>query len=248
MGLISGDDAKAATARGAAATNTTDALAAEAGPALPWLSQFVILLKRCFLAHRLDLVDPMLLANMFSVMLLSAALWSGQGSKRPRTETSVRDISGLLFLSCVYWAFQLMILALYTFPADRVVVTKERAAGLYSISAYFLARTSVDTLTTVLMSPDPIIDLLLRRGPATVGRRLAFAHAISELTMCPLRGTVHRRVDHEFEARYDITNGLHAGDDDVRRVLRARRAYVAQVVRRLEFHALRVRRAPQGRI
>jgi len=32
-------------------------------------------------------------------------------------------------------------------------VTKERAAGLYSISAYFLARTSVDTLTTVLMSP-----------------------------------------------------------------------------------------------
>ena len=87
----------------------------------------------------------------------------------------------MLFLSCVYWAFQLMILALYTFPADRVVVTKERAAGLYSISAYFLARTSVDTLTTVLMSPLLITNLLLRRGPATVGRRLAFAHAISEL-------------------------------------------------------------------
>jgi ABC-type multidrug transport system ATPase subunit len=153
MEVICGDDAKASTIREAAATTSTISISEEAGPALPWLSQFIILLKRCFLAHRLDLVDPMLLANMFSVMLLSAALWSGQGSKRPRTETSVRDISGLLFLSCVYWAFQLMILALYTFPADRVVVTKERAAGLYSISAYFLARTSVDTLTTVLMSP-----------------------------------------------------------------------------------------------
>ncbi|CAH0364424.1 unnamed protein product [Pelagomonas calceolata] len=153
MEVICGDDAKQATAREAAATTGTISISEEAGPALPWLSQFIILLKRCFLAHRLDLVDPMLLANMFSVMLLSATLWSGQGSKRPRTETSVRDISGLLFLSPVYWAFQLMILALYTFPADRVVVTKERAAGLYSISAYFLARTSVDTLTIVLMSP-----------------------------------------------------------------------------------------------
>jgi len=153
MEVICGDDAKQASTREAAATTGTIITTEEAGPALPWLSQFIILLKRCFLAHRLDLVDPMLLANMFSVMLLSATLWSGQGSKRPRTETSVRDISGLLFLSPVYWAFQLMILALYTFPADRVVVTKERAAGLYSISAYFLARTSVDTLTTVLMSP-----------------------------------------------------------------------------------------------
>jgi len=152
MEVICGDDAKQATSHVEATTGTA-ILTEEAGPALPWCSQFIILLKRCFLAHRLDLVDPMLLANMFSVMLLSAALWSGQGSKRPRTETSVRDISGLLFLSPVYWAFQLMILALYTFPADRVVVTKERAAGLYSISAYFLARTSVDTLTTVLMSP-----------------------------------------------------------------------------------------------
>ena len=94
MGLIS-DDAKAATARGAAATNTTDALAAEAGPALPWLSQFVILLKRCFLAHRLDLVDPMLLANMFSVMLLSAALWSGQGQQETENRDVGADISGI---------------------------------------------------------------------------------------------------------------------------------------------------------
>merc|ERR1711871_415458 len=120
MEVICGDDAKASTVREAAATTGTISISEEAGPALPWLSQFIILLKRCFLAHRLDLVDPMLLANMFSVMLLSAVLWSGQGSKRPRTETSVRDISGLLFLSPVYWAFQLMILALYTFPADRV--------------------------------------------------------------------------------------------------------------------------------
>ena len=151
--VICGDDIKKTTTSDAIATTTGYAIVKEAEAALPWLAQFRILLKRCFLAHRLDLVDPMLLANMFSVSLLMAALWAGTASKRHRTETSVQDVSGLLFLSCVYWAFQLMIIALYTFPADRVVVTKERAAGLYSVSAYFVARTTIDTVTSCLLAP-----------------------------------------------------------------------------------------------
>jgi len=128
---------------------------ADAGPdaPLPWRRQYALLLRRCFLAHRLDLVDPMFMANVFSIMILATCLWSGEAAKRPRDETSVRDAAGLLFLAPVYWAFQIMITSLQTFPPDFDVVTKERAAGLYSISAYFVARTSIDTVTSCLLSP-----------------------------------------------------------------------------------------------
>ena len=211
-----------------------DAPAAEAGPALPWLSQFVILLKRCFLAHRLDLVDPMLLANMFSVMLLSAAL---VGPREQATEN--RNFStghlGTVVFECVYWAFQLMILALYTFPADRVVVTKERAAGVV-FDQRLLFRKDVgghaDHRPHVAFT---FVDLLLRRGlrPSEVGWHLLTLFLNS---LCAhSAGLMYWRVDHESEKSYYITNGLHAGDDDVRRVLRARRAYMAEMVWRFEF-------------
>merc|ERR1711924_446344 len=229
MEVICGDDAKQATSHVEATTGTIS-ITEEAGPALPWLSQFIILLKRCFLAHRLDLVDPMLLANMFSVMLLSAALWSGQGSKRPRTETSVRDISGLLFLSPVYWAFQLMILALYTFPADRVVVTKERAAGVFDQRLLL----SKDVRGHAYHRPhvaSTFAHLLLCCWFKAIRGRLAFTDTVFKFIMCPLRGIMYWRVDHESETSDNFTDRLHAGDDDVRRILRARRADLAEVVR-----------------
>ena len=120
---------------------------------LPWTKQYEILLRRNWLAHRLDLVDPMFLFNICSITLLCALLWHGRAGTRPRTESSVEDTGGLLFLQPVYWGFQLMIQALFAFPPSRLVLTKERAAGLYSVSAFFLARTTVDSLTAALISP-----------------------------------------------------------------------------------------------
>merc|ERR1719424_1538115 len=58
--VICGDDIKKTTTSDAIATTTGYAIVKDAEAALPWLAQFRILLKRCFLAHRLDLVDPML--------------------------------------------------------------------------------------------------------------------------------------------------------------------------------------------
>ena len=94
---------------------------ADVGPdaPLPWRRQYALLLRRCFLAHRLDLVDPMFMANVFSIMILATCLWSGEAAKRPRDETSVRDAAGLLFLAPVYWAFQIMITSLQTYGARR---------------------------------------------------------------------------------------------------------------------------------
>ncbi|KAH8055663.1 ATPase [Aureococcus anophagefferens] len=114
---------------------------------------YAILFRRSWLAHRLDLIDPMFLANIGSITLLCAALWSGRAAVRPRTDASVEDTVGLLFLQPVYWGFQMMIQALFAFPPAHDVLVKERAAGLYSVSAFFCARTTVDTVSACLVSP-----------------------------------------------------------------------------------------------
>lgn len=123
------------------------------GPRLPWRRQCAILARRSFLAHRLDLVDAMFLANIAAITSLCALLWAGSAAKRPRTEAGVEDVVGLLFFQPVYWGFQLMVQALFAFPPAMTVLTKERSAGLYSISAYFVARTTLDTLTAACISP-----------------------------------------------------------------------------------------------
>lgn len=47
----------------------------------------------------------------------------------------------------------MMIQALFAFPPAHDVLVKERAAGLYSVSAFFCARTTVDTVSACLVSP-----------------------------------------------------------------------------------------------
>ena len=76
-----------------------------------------------------------------------------------------------------------------------------------------------------------LVDLLLRGWFKAIRGRLAPAHFVFKFIVCPLRGIMYWRVDHESETSDNFTDRLHARDDDVRRVLRARRADVAEVVR-----------------
>ncbi len=41
------------------------------------------------------------------------------------------------------------LLTINSFPSERVLVLRERAAGTYFVSAYFLAKTTAETLTTL---------------------------------------------------------------------------------------------------
>ena len=151
--LCTGDFDAVAKAPAVAAVAVAVAAPAADGGVLPWTAQYAILFRRSWLAHRLDLIDPMFLANIGSITLLCAALWSGRAGVRPRTDASVEDTVGLLFLQPVYWGFQMMIQALFAFPPAHDVLVKERAAGLYSVSAFFCARTTVDTVSACLVSP-----------------------------------------------------------------------------------------------
>lgn len=127
--------------------------ALEASRPLTWWQETRILAKRSYLAHRFDVLDSMFLLNVCSITACSTLLWWGIAARRPRSSRDVEDIAGLLFFQLVYWGFQMMIVALFAFPAAIDVIKKERAAGLYRISAFAVARTAVDSATAALIAP-----------------------------------------------------------------------------------------------
>lgn len=52
--------------------------------------------------------------------------------------------TGLLFFYSSFWAFYPVFEAVFTFPQERLMLTKERAAGMYRLTSYFMARTAGD--------------------------------------------------------------------------------------------------------
>jgi ABC-type multidrug transport system permease subunit len=52
--------------------------------------------------------------------------------------------SGLLFFIGVFWGYFPLFTAIFTFPIERSIMAKERAADMYRVSAYFMARTLSD--------------------------------------------------------------------------------------------------------
>lgn len=52
--------------------------------------------------------------------------------------------AGLLFFIAVFWGFFPVFTAIFTFPQERAMLSKERAADMYRLSAYFVARTTSD--------------------------------------------------------------------------------------------------------
>lgn len=66
--------------------------------------------------------------------------------------------AGLLFFIAVFWGFFPVFTAIFTFPQERAMLTKERAVDMYKLSAYFMARTTSDMPLDLLL---PIIFLLI---------------------------------------------------------------------------------------
>lgn len=51
---------------------------------------------------------------------------------------------GLLFFMAGFWGFFPMSQAIFTFPPERKILAKERASGMYRLSAYFMSRIIAD--------------------------------------------------------------------------------------------------------
>ncbi|KAJ6698496.1 ABC TRANSPORTER G FAMILY MEMBER 22 [Salix purpurea] len=66
--------------------------------------------------------------------------------------------AGLLFFIAVFWGFFPVFTTIFTFPQERAMLSKERAADMYRLSAYFLARTTSDLPLDLIL---PVLFLLV---------------------------------------------------------------------------------------
>ncbi|PKA62129.1 ABC transporter G family member 22 [Apostasia shenzhenica] len=146
-----------------------------------WRQQFCILFCRGLKERKHDYLSWMRITQVITTAIILGLLWWQSNSTTP---TALQDQylkayqekgspgklcfptlsvnfflqAGLLFFIAVFWGFFPVFTAIFTFPQERAMLNKERAVGMYRLSAYFMARTTSDLPLDLFL---PIIFLLI---------------------------------------------------------------------------------------
>ncbi|XVF55922.1 hypothetical protein PTKIN_Ptkin06aG0074700 [Pterospermum kingtungense] len=120
-----------------------------------WWQQYCILFCRGIKERRHDYFSWLRITQVLSTAIILGLLWWQSDSKSSRGR---QDQAGLLFFIAVFWGFFPVFTAIFTFPQERAMLSKERAADMYRLSAYFLARTTSDLPLDMIL---PVLFLLV---------------------------------------------------------------------------------------
>ncbi|KAG5151133.1 hypothetical protein JHK84_027605 [Glycine max] len=120
-----------------------------------WDEQFSILFWRGIKERRHDYFSWLRITQVLSTAVILGLLWWQSDTKNPK---DLQDQAGLLFFIAVFWGFFPVFTAIFTFPQERAMLSKERAADMYRLSAYFLARTTSDLPLDLIL---PVLFLLV---------------------------------------------------------------------------------------
>ena len=117
---------------------------------IPWYNQFYILLQRYLVEkfRRWDLI-------LFNVTLsLVAATFIGMGAWHhlDHSNTDLAKRNPLIMFCVMHQGVVSALQGTYSFPMERAQMLRERAAGTYQVSAYFLAK-SIAEMTFQLIIP-----------------------------------------------------------------------------------------------
>ncbi|CAH9117565.1 unnamed protein product [Cuscuta europaea] len=107
-----------------------------------WWEQFSILFWRGLKERKHDYFSWLRITQVIATALILGMLWWQSGGDH--NPTQLQDQAGLLFFIAVFWGFFPVFTAIFTFPQERAMLNKERAADMYRLSAYFVARTTSD--------------------------------------------------------------------------------------------------------
>ncbi|XP_076930553.1 ABC transporter G family member 25-like [Bidens hawaiensis] len=99
-----------------------------------WFHQFVVLMHRSLKERKHETFNPLRVFQVMAASLLSGFMWWHSDFR------DIQDRLGLLFFFSIFWGVFPSFNAVFAFPQDRAVFTKERASGIYSLSSYFMAR------------------------------------------------------------------------------------------------------------
>ncbi|XP_062165851.1 ABC transporter G family member 22 isoform X2 [Alnus glutinosa] len=114
-----------------------------------WWEQYSILFWRGIKERRHDYFSLLRITQVLSTAIILGLLWWQSDSN---SQKDLQEQAGLLFFIGVFWGFFPVFTAIFTFPQERAMLSKERAADMYRLSAYFVARTTSD-LPLDLMLP-----------------------------------------------------------------------------------------------
>ncbi|XAR62667.1 Taurine-transporting ATPase [Bertholletia excelsa] len=99
-----------------------------------WFNQFCILLQRSLKERRHEAFNSLRVFQVLTAALLAGFMWWHSDMH------DVQDKLGLLFFIAIFWGVLPSFNAVFAFPQDRAIFTKERTSGLYTLSSYFMAR------------------------------------------------------------------------------------------------------------
>ncbi|KAA8518431.1 hypothetical protein F0562_015905 [Nyssa sinensis] len=120
-----------------------------------WCEQFSILFWRGLKERRHDYFSWLRITQVLSTAIILGLLWWQSDGNKPK---ELQDQAGLLFFIAVFWGFFPVFTSIFTFPQERAMLNKERAADMYRLSAYFMARTTSDLPLDLLL---PVLFLLV---------------------------------------------------------------------------------------
>jgi len=77
--------------------------------------------------------------------IICGVLWfqKGRGASL-ETFYGALDVTAILFFTATFLSFNVMFSGIFTFPSEKTLMMKERASGMYPISAFFFGRTLAD--------------------------------------------------------------------------------------------------------
>eukprot|EP01088_Endostelium_zonatum_P004077 TRINITY_DN1528_c0_g2_i3.p1 TRINITY_DN1528_c0_g2~~TRINITY_DN1528_c0_g2_i3.p1 ORF type:complete len:598 (-),score=116.75 TRINITY_DN1528_c0_g2_i3:57-1850(-) len=109
----------------------------------PWWIQFVFLTQR---ALRSNLRAYLILAAQFLQNIILAFLVGGVFYQIGDDQGSIPKRNSVLFFIIVNQGVFASMILINSFPSERIVVLRERAGGMYCVSAYYLSKIIADSL------------------------------------------------------------------------------------------------------
>ncbi|XP_042063355.1 ABC transporter G family member 9-like [Salvia splendens] len=103
-----------------------------------WLDQFSVLFRRGIKERKHESFSTIKIMQVLVVAILAGLLWWQSDIDH------LQDQVGLFFFYSGFWGFYPLFQAIFTFPQERMMLTKERASGMYHLSSYFMALTLGD--------------------------------------------------------------------------------------------------------
>ncbi|XP_019052049.1 PREDICTED: ABC transporter G family member 22-like isoform X1 [Nelumbo nucifera] len=120
-----------------------------------WWEQFSILFRRGLKERRHEYLSCVRVTQVISTAIIVGLLWWNSDAASPK---GLQDQAGLLFFISVFWGFFPVFTSIFAFPQEKAMLGKERAVGMYKLSAYFIARNASDLPLDLIL---PIVFMVI---------------------------------------------------------------------------------------